>query len=306
MDKQELLRIINEGENYYVEFKEETVRAKDRFGTTKRLASREELLRLFEINGSFHYDISPVYQTSIKDLDLELIRDYFLKYNTFDLFEETKEMVENILLNADILTNRNNEKRSECTLGGLMVFGKKPERYLPQNGISFAHFRGKEITNELLDKKIITGRIQDIAEQMMVILKNNMLIPSVINGLKRVENEPYSQLALREAIINALVHRNYSITGSKIRVLMFEDRIEFHSPGRLPNTITIAKMKIGVSYSRNPFLVKYMENMRYIDQLGRGIPMIFKNMRDIGAKEPLLVEKGEEFVLSLYSAFSVL
>lgn len=105
---------------------------------------------------------------------------------------------------------------------------------------------------------------------------------------------------LREALVNALVHRNYSIIGSKIRVLMFENRIEFHSPGKLPNTVTIDKMKIGVSYSRNPFLVKYMENLRYIDQLGRGIPMIIKNMHNLGAKEPELKEIGEEFVLTIY------
>lgn len=81
---------------------------------------------------------------------------------------------------------------------------------------------------------------------------------------------------------------------------MFDDRIEFRSPGRLPNTVTIEKMKIGVSYARNPFLVKYMENMRYIDQLGRGIPMIFKNMKDVGATEPSLREIGEEFILTIY------
>lgn len=81
---------------------------------------------------------------------------------------------------------------------------------------------------------------------------------------------------------------------------MFENRIEFNSPGKLPNTVTIDKMKIGVSYSRNPFLVKYMENLRYIDQLGRGIPMIIKNMQDLGAKEPELKEIGEKFVLTIY------
>lgn len=144
------------------------------------------------------------------------------------------------------------------------------------------------------------GRLQDIAEQMLVILKNNMKNPSTINQLKRDEKEEYPTLVIREAIVNALVHRNYSILGSKIRIFMFDDRIEFHSPGKLPNTVTIEKMKIGVSYARNPFLVKYMENMRYIDQLGRGIPMIIKTMKDIGDREPVLQESGEEFILTIY------
>lgn len=271
-----------------------------RVGTTKRIASKEELLRLFEASGSLHFDISSVEGTSIKDLNIDIIRDYFMKYNTFDMFEESKESVERILENADIL--KEIDGRKLCTIGGLLIFGKKPEKHLPQNGVSFAHFNGNEISDELIDKKIITGRIQDIAEQLMVVIKNNMLIPSVINGLKREDKEEYPMIVMREAIVNSLVHRNYSISGSKIRILMYDDRIEFRSPGRLPNTVTVDKMKIGVSYARNPFLVKYMENMRYIDQLGRGIPMILKKMKETGAKEPLLMEQGEEFVLIIYRA----
>lgn len=266
----EIKKIIQNGENSYIEFK------------------------------SLHFDISPVEGTSIKDLNIDIIRDYFMKYNTFDLFEEPKESVERILVNADIL--KEVDGRKLCTVGGLLVFGKNPEKHLPQNGVSFAHFNGNEITDELIDKKIITGRIQDIAEQLMVVIKNNMLISSVINGLKREDKEECPMVVMREAIVNSLVHRNYSISGSKIRVLMYDDRIEFRSPGRLPNTVTIEKMKIGVSYARNPFLVKYMENMRYIDQLGRGIPMILKKMKEAGAKEPLLMEQGEEFVLTIYKA----
>lgn len=147
-----------------------------------------------------------------------------------------------------------------CSVGGLLIFGKSVENVMSQNGISFAHFHGDEITDELIDKKIICGRLQDIAEQMMVILKNNMKNPSTINKLKREEREEreeYPMLVLREAIINALVHINYSILGSKMRIFMFDNRIEFHSPGKSPNTVTIEKMKIGVSYARNPFLVKY-------------------------------------------------
>ena len=271
-----------------------------RVGTTKRIASREELLRLFEANGALHFDISPVEDTSIRDLNIDVIRDYFQKYNAFDLYDESSEATERILINSDILKEVNNKVL--CTVGGLLVFGKTTEKKLPQNGASFAHFKGTEITDELIDKKVITGRIQDIAEQLMVVIKNNMKTPSVINGLRREEKEEYPSLVLREAIVNTLVHRNYSITGSKIRIFMFDDRIEFHSPGRLPNTVTIEKMKIGISYARNPFLVKYMENLRYIDQLGRGIPMILKSMKEAGAKDPLLQELGEEFILTLYKA----
>ena len=280
MKMEELLQKIQDGENAYVEFK-------------------DELLRLFESNGSFHYDISPQAGTTIRDLNIEVIREYFQKYNTFDLLEEEPKTVERILVNADILTET--DSGVACTVGGLLMFGRMNDKLLPQNGISFAHFKGVEIADELLDKKVISGRIQDVADQALVVLKNNIRIPSKINGVLREEIETYPTIVLREAIVNALVHRNYSILGSKIRIFMFDDRIEFRSPGRLPNTVTIEKMKIGVSYARNPFLVKYMENMRYIDQLGRGIPLIIKTMKGLGAREPDLQEIGEEFVLTVYS-----
>lgn len=273
-----------------------------RVGTTKRIASREELLRLFEGNGSLHYDISPVPNTSIKDLNLDIIRDYYLKYNAFDLYDEDREQVERILLNADILKDLNGEK--VCSVGGLLIFGKTPSNSLPQNGISFAHFNGNDISDELIDKKVIEGRIQDIADNTLTIIKNNILSPSVIKGLKRDEKESYPLIVLREALVNSLVHRNYSIYGSKIRLFMFDDRIEFRSPGRLPNTVTTEKMKVGVSFARNPFLVKYMENMRYIDQLGRGIPMILKTMKALSSFEPTLQELGDEFILTIYKAKS--
>ncbi len=269
-----------------------------RVGTTKRIASREELMRLFQASGAVHFDISPVEGTTKKDLNMDLIRDYFLKYNMFDLYEETEESIDRILVNADILREGVNTK--ECTVGGLLIFGKKVEDRLPQNGISFAHFRGDDITEELIDRKQIVGNLPDIVEQALVVIKNNIKTPSTIVGAVREEKEIYPTVVLREALVNAVVHRNYSIIGSKIRVLMFSDRIEFHSPGKLPNTVTIDKMKIGVSYARNPFLVKYMENLRYIDQLGRGIPMIIKNMKNLGAKEPELKEIGEEFILTIY------
>ncbi|MBT9166441.1 MAG: hypothetical protein DDT25_01126 [Chloroflexi bacterium] len=82
---------------------------------------------------------------------------------------------------------------------------------------------------------------------------------------------------------------------------MFDDRIEFRSPGALPNTVTVEKMKIGgTSVARNPFLVRYLVEFRRIDKLGRGVLLMFQRMAEIGAPEPELREEGEEFILTLF------
>ena len=104
----------------------------------------------------------------------------------------------------------------------------------------------------------------------------------------------------RELIVNAVVHRDYSMQ-SKIQVRMFPDQIEVITPGRLINTVTIEKMKAGISILRNPLLMKFMQNYRYADQLGRGIPMILKQVEKMSGHNINFYENEERFfsVLSL-------
>jgi len=94
------------------------------------------------------------------------------------------------------------------------------------------------------------------------------------------------------------VHRNYAIHGSRIRVFLFSDRIEVISPGRLPKTVTIEKLRRGVFYAVNPVLVELMENLRFIDKLGRGLPMVYREAVSHGRKV-LFEELGEEFRVTL-------
>lgn len=139
-----------------------------------------------------------------------------------------------------------------------------------------------------------------MVDRCATIIRDSIPVPAQIRGLKREDKDILPTVVIREALVNAVVHRNYSITGSRVRVFRFADRVEVRSPGRLPNTVTIEKMKVGVSFSRNPFLLKYMENLRYMDHLGRGIPMIIRQMKSRVGKEPGLEERGEEFILTLY------
>ncbi len=266
-----------------------------RVGSTKRIASTEEITSLLQVSGKFNYDESLIDLTSIKDLNLEVIRDYYVKFNDLDIDEEPKEhLLKNVGLMGEIGT------RSVCTVAGILLFGKDTEKHIPNSGINFAHFLGDSIDSELIDKKNINGRLTDVVEKMESVFSTNILVPSDIIGMKREEKIYYPKKVLREAVVNAIVHRDYSIAGAKIRIFMFSDRIEFRSPGRLMDNVTVEKMRCGISKARNTVLVRYMENLRYIDYLGRGIPTIFKCMRDIDAPEPELEEAGYEFVLTIY------
>lgn len=259
-----------------------------RVGSTNRLATQSELMRLFQMSGVFHYDSIPVNNASINDLNMAALDNYFASYG-FEFSKENESAKRQLLINTDILT-----EIGEPTIGGLLIFGINPTRYLSQAAIMFAHFNGTEVSAELIDRQEITGTLPQQVDTTVAVIKNNLLRPSIIAGTKRKDTTALPpDKVLRELMVNACVHRNYAITGSRIRIFMYHDRIECISPGRLPNTVTIEKLRSGVSYASNPILVKFMDNLRYIDRLGRGFPMIFREMQQLG-KAVDVYEFGEE------------
>ena len=268
-----------------------------RVGSIKRVASREELIRLFQASGLFHYDLIELETASERDLNYSEIADYFTRYQ-INFTEESEDEKRRLIQASDILG-----KRSFPTVGGLLIFGITPERYLFQSGIAFAHFKGKEIDADLLDKKNLGGPLTRQVDNALAAIKANLPIASTIQAAKRVESAHYSDKVFRELLVNACVHRNYSITGSQIRVFMFEDRIEFMSPGRLPNTVNIEKLSVGTSYARNPILVRFMENLGYMDKLGRGLPMVYREAKKLN-RNIEFIDEGEEFkvILGLVSS----
>jgi len=265
-----------------------------RVGTTNRVTTQAELMRLFQQSGVFHYDAVSVDNTSIADLNLTKIDQYFNRYE-IDFTRESETEKQNLLKNSDILN-----ETGTATIAGLLIFGINPQKHLHNAGISFAHFKGDEITGDLIDKQNIDSTLDYQVDTTLSVIKNNLLHPSSVIGTKRVDSRfMYSDKVFRELLVNACVHRNYAISGSRIRVFLFDSRIEFISPGKLPNTVTIEKLKAGVSYAVNPVIVKFMENLRYIDKLGRGIPMVCKEVEKSN-KEITFKELGEEFKVTLY------
>ncbi len=269
-----------------------------RVGTTKRIASTDELARLFQSRGMLHIDTTPVWEGTTQDIDLAKANAYFVRYKQLDLLskEESKRLT--ILANGDLL-----KKVSDCyipTIGGILLFGKEPQRHIPASGITFARFEGDTIDSPLVDNQQLDGTLPDVVEAAQRVVLGHLPRTMELDGVRRMHGFPYSREALREGLVNALVHRDYGIRGSKVRVLLFSDRLEIRSPGSLPNSVTIEKMKQGTSYARNPMLMRYMENMDYTDRLGMGVPMIMQEVKRLAGKEPLLVEKDQEFWLTLF------
>jgi ATP-dependent DNA helicase RecG len=265
-----------------------------RVGSTNRIATQAELMRLFQMSGVFHYDTVPVTGATINDLNHAALDSYFSGYE-IEFSKEDSAARSNLLTNTDIITTDQTP-----TVAGMLLFGVNPGRFLPQCGIMFAHYSGNEPDDELIDRQQIAGTLPQQVDTACAVVKNNLLRPSHIEGVKRKETSVMpAEKVFREILVNACVHRNYAITGSQIRIAMFDDRIEFISPGRLPNTVTVEKLRSGVSYATNPVLVKFMDNLRYMDRLGRGFPMIYREMQKLGL-QILVQELGEELRVTLF------
>ena len=275
-----------------------------RVGSTNRTATKEELSRLFQQSGLFHFDISPVEGSSLKDLQFDKLDDYWTKYYQIPFLElETQERID-LLANADILvpcgsTSVEGEEDGRLLLpsvGGLLIFGKYPQRRLPQSEIVLAVFGGDKITDELIDKKNLTGPLSDLIDNAGSLVRLFTPVSSTVEGMKRKENIVFPAHVVREAMVNAVCHRDYSIGARKTTVYIFSDRVEVTSPGKIPNTLTLEKIKTGNSSARNHLLLKFLDNMRYVDGLGRGIPMIIREMKERVDFE----EIGELFRVTLF------
>lgn len=266
-----------------------------RVGSTNRMATKEELSRLFQQAGLIHFDIAPLEGVDITFLDEKKLQPYWYNYYSIDYFALEAIEQHRLLQNADIVVS-DQQDNTVVSVGGLVIFGKEPQRRLPQSGIVFAVFEGDQLGESLLDKQQITGTLPELIQQTTTKIRLFLPRPSTISGLKRQETPVIPEAVIREALVNAVCHRDYSIATRRITVYLFHDRLEITSPGRLANTLTIEKMLTGNSAIRNPFILRYLDNMKFIDGLGRGVPMIKRMM----GERCQYAEEGELLRLTLF------
>jgi ATP-dependent DNA helicase RecG len=277
-----------------------------RAGSTSRECSKEELGRLFQRSRQVYFEETPVYDANGNHLNREKIQEYFKQVYEYDIANEETAVYKTLLQNSGILTTE-----GFASVVGLVMFGKRnsglvppvhyTQKFLPQTGAAYAHYTGNEITDELFDSVHFEGTAPDLVEQLVEKVLLRLATPSKIEGLKREEKIALPRKVLREALVNAVTHRDYSLQ-SKIRIFQFENRLEVISPGSLPNSVTVEKMKVSYSIHRNPLIVKFMENLRYLDGLGRGVPMIFREMKKLNAPTPEIIVDDSQVKLALYFA----
>ncbi|MGB2841493.1 MAG: RNA-binding domain-containing protein [Halobacteriota archaeon] len=262
-----------------------------RSGNRCRQASWEEVRRLYQTSESIYYDESPISKAPPGSLDIDYFRTFLEKHLDISPGES---LIENYLENLKVIT-----PNKKPTLAGILFFGEKPQRFIPYAKIIAAYIPGTDISIPPADKKDLDGKIIDILENSSKFLGLYIKEKHEIRGF---EPEVYPEIpmaVLREGVVNAIAHRDYTINAS-IRLFIFKDRIEIRTPGRLPNTVTIESMKIaGCHVLRNPTLYNLLYKVGMVTDIGSGVYRMIKTMKEKLNKELKLEQTETEFIVSI-------
>jgi ATP-dependent DNA helicase RecG len=284
-----------------------------RVGSTSQLATREQQMRLFEIGGMLHTEVLPVGRTDSTCLDKVRLENYLSDIMQDPDIPKTDEDWEIRLAGLGFLTKIN----GFCTVAGLLLFGKNPRQYLKQAGLRVFAFDSedkeyKANIDEIIDAPLVgrwdstvsgkqlvdSGLIEKFVEQIKPFITKE---PSEIDEDFRRELEwLYPLDAVREALINALAHRDWT-RFVDIEVGIYSDRMEVISPGALQNSMTVEKMVLGQRSPRNPIIMEVLRDYGYVDSRGMGVrTKIIPLMKKFNHCEPVFELTDDYLKITLF------
>ena len=270
-----------------------------RTAAQNRPLTTPELRRLLLERGDAGYEAQLIANATLADLDEQRVLRY-LDQVAFSATEDITQALlargcvayaEPVLGETPVLTP---------TVAGMLLFGRAPQQFIRSAEIICVRYAGEAMGDEFV-RQDIGGTLVDQIRQAEAFVVSNMRRGMRINGLAREDSGEYLLPVVREAIVNAICHRDYAIRGEGIRLLMFSNRLEVYSPGRLPGHVTLSNLK-DERYSRNEAIVAVLSDMGYIERLGYGIDRMITAMLENGLPIPRFEETAAGFKVTLEAA----
>lgn len=279
-----------------------------RMGSTSRRATREQQARLFESGGLIHAEILPVSGTSFTDLSRDHLENYFRDVLGESISEYGIEVWIDRTCQLGFMTKPEGGDAT-CTVAGLLLFGRAPRRSLRQAGIRWMAFSGPDKDYEADDDTIIDapllslwsgvprsseliepGLFERFLERVRPFLSH---YESLMDGLQRGRTWDVPVEALRETVVNAIAHRDWTRM-AEVEIVRYSDRLEVTSPGALQNAMTVEKMKAGQRSARNSIVVDTLRDYGYVDARGMGVRRkIIPLVRESSGREPEFEETDD-------------
>ena len=278
-------------------------------GSYTRIGDSDEPMTEYEIYSyeafrkKYQDDIREVRRADMTSLNQELLQKYM------NLLKSGKPNL-STLEDENIYELMSIKRNNQITLSTAMLFCPYPQAYFPQLCITAIVVPGKELGElgqsgeRFLDNQRIEGNIPDMLNMAIKFIRKNMRTKTIINpetGL-REDRTDYPIIAIREAIVNALVHRDYSIhtEGMPIQIIMYEDRIEIHNPGGIYGRIRADQLGKVQPDTRNPVLASSLEVLGVTENRYSGIPTIKKEMSKYHLREPEFLDERGNFTVKFY------
>jgi ATP-dependent DNA helicase RecG len=258
-----------------------------RVGSTNRRADSFLIEEMRRYNQVSSFDEQPMPDLNSEAIDFRVASEFF---------KPIRKLTLSGLQSLKITTAY--QGRFVPTIGGVLLFGATRLDRFPDAWIQVGRFEGKD-RRRILDSTEIRTYLPGAAEEAIAFLQKHMTRESVIGPVKRADLWTFPAIAVREAIMNAIVHADYAQHGAPIRVALFDDRLEIENPGLLPFGLTIEDIRKGISKLRNRVIGRVFQELGLIEHWGSGIQRMTAACRDRGMDAPQFEEIGTHFRVTL-------
>lgn len=282
-----------------------------RQGSSKREMSSEQLARLFQTRSQAR--IIAFDEQFVPNTNQETLKESL--YRRFITDNAVENEIEDLLLKRRLLVK--DDQEICASVASILMCYENPDEYLYNSYIQAVLYRGKERDADYqIDSQNFSGPLdQQIIDTMKFTNRYNAV--AARKDIGRIDNPQYSMRAIFEAIVNAVVHRDYSKTSTKIRLFMFDDRLELYSPGALANSVTVDNLRYSQA-TRNELLARLLSEItldddtrrqvvrrHFLERRGEGVGIILNESEKLSGKTPLYELFDEELRLTIFASHRI-
>lgn len=253
-----------------------------RVGDKSRKLTFEERLQLMYDKGERYYEDTAAYGAALDDIDMDAVKAYMKRIGY------GKSAMEYLQENKGFVTYKGD--MPQVSAACILLFGKHPQTFFPRARVRFIRYSGTEekVGREMNVIKDVTfeGRILEQIQKTVDYLETQVKEHSYLgeDGLFKTDRE-YPKFVIQEMVVNSVCHRDYSIKGTEIQIKMFDDRLVFETPGKLPGIVRTDNIR-HTHFSRNPKIAEYLKAYEYVKEFGEGVDRMCRELSTLGVKEP--------------------
>ena len=265
-----------------------------RVGDKSRKLTFEERLQLMYDKGERSYEDTAVYGATVDDIDMDAVADYA------KLLGYGKSPMEYLRENNNFVTT-NNKGEEDVSVACILLFGKNPQKFFPRGRTRFIRYEGidEKVGAEMNVIKDVTfeGTILNQVKKTIEYLETQVREHTFLGQHGQfITRRDYPEFVIQEMTVNACCHRAYNIKGTEIQIKMFDDRLVFESPGKLPGLVKPSNIRT-THFSRNPKIAAFLKAYHYVKEFGEGLDRICREQEANGAKAPSF--RTDEFILKI-------